>query len=124
MLRKALGELELKLSDWGFPDLTVVEVFRTPDQQEALYWKSLLEKEGSEEKARAAARAKVSWHCFRCAVDFRSIVYTKDQCSRILDWLHERCPKPAWEVLLHDVGHGTHFHVGIRDFSRRRRASV
>jgi LAS superfamily LD-carboxypeptidase LdcB len=109
----------------GFPEITITEVFRTPEQQEAIYWKSLLASEGTEERARAAARAKWSWHLGRCAVDFRSHSYSKTQQVAILNWLQERCPKPAWETLLHAVGSDAeHFHVGFRDYSRRRRGSA
>jgi hypothetical protein len=124
LVRKALGELELKLSDWGFPEMTVTQVFRTPEEQEELYWRSLLKEHGTEALARIAARAKFSWHLCRTAVDFRNSSYTRAQRKKIHAWLIERCPPPAWEALDHSVGFGQHFHVALRDFSRRRKGTT
>lgn len=60
-----------------------------------------------------------SWHLYSCAADIRSKHYTPTQKAVVLSWLTRTCPKPMWELLEHDAGSGSHFHLARRDFSWR-----
>lgn len=119
-LRRVLAELEKQLAAWGLPSLTITEALRTPDDQERLYWKRELKPGVTEEHARALARARPSWHLHHCAADFRNSVYGPRDRRRIHYWLTQRCPSDEWEVLMHDIGRGDHFHVARKDESWRK----
>jgi hypothetical protein len=119
-LRRVLGELDAQLKGWGLPEGTITEGFRTPAEQEELYWRMFLKL--GEREARMKARRKFSWHCVRCAVDFRNHDWTASDRDMIRSWMRNRCTRPEWEVLEHDAGTGLHFHLARVDFSWRRKS--
>jgi hypothetical protein len=121
-LRSAIGQLGTALEDWGLPPLTVTEALRNAREQEEIYWRTYAAKRLDEAAAREKARHQFSWHLLGCAADFRgSKPWAPEEERRIRTWLGERCEKPKWEVLFHDVGQGLHFHVAVRDYGWRRR---
>ena len=61
-----------------------------------------------------------SWHFVDCAVDLRNWHYTPEQLPNVLEWLKSKTDSSEWEVVTEDHGTGPHFHIGYRDFSRRR----
>lgn len=121
-VRSLLYVLDAQLEFWKLPPLTVTDAVRTEDDQERLYLAHYLAKGFLEDEAKRMARKKFSWHLARCAADFRSSgkPYIDEELDQISLWLHEKCPGSEWELLLHDVGHGKHFHVAKRDFLWRR----
>lgn len=64
------------------------------------------------------AQARFSWHTVLCAYDLRTRHYSAAQLPLVVAWFQERCKRPDWEFLVHDV-HGPHIHVGRRDFEWR-----
>jgi hypothetical protein len=66
------------------------------------------------------AVGRFSWHLVRCAADLRTRHYSPQQKVQVLRWFEERCPRPLWEFLHHDVT-APHLHVGRRDFAWRAR---
>lgn len=103
------------------PELVVTHAIRTPEMQEAIYWRGLAKSKGlSEADARAEARKKFSWHLARCAVDLRNNHYTAVQRRQVMEFLKQGREKPHWEVIEHDVGRGDHIHLGRRDFDWMR----
>lgn len=60
-----------------------------------------------------------SWHltvpC--CGLDARTRHYAPTERQDLVAWVDARCPKPTWEVLVHDVGLGKHLHVAYRDLA-------
>lgn len=63
---------------------------------------------------------RFSWHLVRCAVDIRNSHYSIDQLGRVLEFLKDGRDE-GWEILNHDVGKGSHIHVGFRDPEWRAR---
>ena len=99
---------------------------RTKKQQIEIYWKGIQkERKCSEAKAKELAGKKWTWHFVLCAIDLRDYIYTKKQVQDIVSFLKTKyClvrENPAdqrldgYEILFHDVGAGTHFHIGYRD---------
>lgn len=128
-LRVLLHDLDEWLFDSKMERLTVTDALRTPADQERIYLPKFLKKGLPEDEAREEARAQFSWHLLGCAADFRHTFkpYTEEEQKHIWEWLKERCDvtkpdlgqkekAPEWELLLHDVGLGKHFHVARRDF--------
>jgi ribosomal protein L37AE/L43A len=94
-LRKALGELE----------------------EQAKY----VAEGASKSLAEKRAKTRNSWHCWRCAVDFRNHAWTPEERAMVDAWLRKRCPRTEWEMLYHSTGSGLHFHLGRKDAAWRRR---
>ena len=115
-LRRALSELDLQVRDWGLEEICLTQAIRTPGEQEEIYWPRYIGPSVTEEEARAKARRKLSWHLFGTAADIRSKTYTAQERKKIAAWLKERCPRPEWEFIEHNIGHGDHFHLGRRDW--------
>lgn len=67
-----------------------------------------------------AAEKRFTWHWCRCAADLRSRHYTLAQLAQVAEWFSERCKKPQWEFLVHDVT-APHIHVARRDFGWREK---
>jgi hypothetical protein len=114
------------LDEWSrarnLPEVWVTHVLRTQKEQEEIYWPTLVKLHHlSEEAARAKARVRFSWHLVACAVDIRNRNYTGDELQAVMGYLNGRCTPGPWELLSHDVGRGSHVHVGRRDFTWRRR---
>jgi hypothetical protein len=117
------------LDDWlfsnGMERLTITDAFRTDDEQEVLYFQHYLAKGNSPENARRLARHRPSLHKERKAVDFRHTVrpYTEAERQRIWAKLEELCnERQKWQLDLHNIGTGLHFHVGFR--GERERGQV
>lgn len=120
-VRAVVGELATALDVWKLHPLTITDAIRTQEQQEILYWRSYLKDGVAALAARDKARRQFSWHMASCAVDFRgSKQWRNSEERRIMAWLRKRCPAPQWECLLHEVGHGLHFHIACKDFAWRR----
>jgi hypothetical protein len=121
-LRRVLFELDAKVSEWGFPDLTLTHLHRTLDQQEDFKWRRFAKQGLAEAAARTKARRLFSWHLADCGADFRRHVYNPEQVREISNWLRARCPSPVWEFIDEEEG-GTapHFHLANQDYSWRRR---
>jgi hypothetical protein len=66
------------------------------------------------------AMGRFSWHLVRCAADLRSRHYSPAQLAQVRRWFEERCQRPLYEFLVHDVT-APHLHVGRRDFAWRAR---
>lgn len=122
-LRSVLLVLDAQLDFWKLPPLTITDLLRTPVDQERLYTPQYLAKGFSDEDARRMARKKFSWHLVGAAADFRSSgpPYSDDERDRVSEWLNQKCGGSGWELLLHDIGHGKHFHVGRRDWTWKGR---
>lgn len=119
-VRKAAEDLDSWLIKKGLPQMTVTHVLRTPAMQESIYWEAVKDTlKCTEEIARQTARNKPSWHLWYCALDFRNKVYTPAQKADIFKQLRDGRGDSIWEILMHDVGRGDHFHLGYRDFSWR-----
>lgn len=116
-LRTVMEQLETFSAENGLPEPVATHIRRTRKGQEDIYWRSVLAANPSmtEAQARTAASKRFSWHLVNCAIDLRDYIYTKQQVTKLLAWLRQRCPAPTFEVLYHDVGRGQHLHVGIRD---------
>lgn len=100
----------------GWPTIILTEIKREPKDQEAYYWDQVAKDfKCTEEIARSIARKKFSWHLVYCAVDFSAKIYDQEQKKFILSYLKKDRPGPTWEILLHNVGLGSHFHVAYED---------
>ncbi len=120
-LRRVLTELETHLKIQEQQEPVITGAFRTPAEQEEIYWKLLsVAKDGKrlpEKEARMLARHKFTYHFVYAAVDVR--VSDPDGALRWLQgylW-HSR---PNWELLVHDVV-GRHLHVGLKDLEARKK---
>jgi hypothetical protein len=115
------------LDEWLFESkmerLTVTDVWRTAEEQERIYTPYYLARGFSEKESRQLARERFSWHRVGSAVDFRHSVkpYSQEEQDRIFAWLKAQCPTEKWELLLHTVGHGLHFHVARRETYRPKK---
>ena len=120
------------LDDWLYSNhmerLTVTDAFRTDDEQGVLYLTHYLSKGFSPEQARRLARHRPSLHKERRAVDFRHSEkpYTAEERARIWAKLEELCnPRERWQLDLHNLGTGLHFHVGFKGaIEQPKRGSV
>lgn len=81
----------------------------------------------TDEELMAEAEKRFTWHWVACAVDMRTVGpnpakphYSLEQMQLAVGFFNQRCPKPLWEFLVHDV-HGPHMHIGRRDFSWRQK---
>lgn len=142
-LRALLADLDQWSGDHHLPPVTVTQLVRYLDEQVAIYtgyWRGLVARlasdpaslspaereqaeamrEHSPEQLREAARGRFTWHQVACAADLRTRHYEPAQRERVLGFVRQRCQRPLWEVLEHDVA-GPHLHVGRRDFSWRLR---
>jgi tryptophan 2,3-dioxygenase len=139
----ALRDFEAWLRKNDLPEPTLTQVWRTPRQQEDIYfgiWKSLLSRYKSkqpmtqaelkkaialstltDEQLRERAREKFSWHLCRCAVDIRARQYSEAQMVKIAAWLTGRCPAPIWEIITEEHGTGIHVHCAMKSFEWRRK---
>ncbi len=122
-LRALLHVLDAQLEFWKLSPLTVTDAIRTTEEQERIYAPSFAAKGFSEDEARRMARRKFSWHLVGTGADFRSSgqPYSDEEQDQISEWLHAKCPGAMWELLLHDIGHGKHFHVAKRDWVWRQK---
>lgn len=120
--------LDAQLDFWKLPPLTVTDAHRTREEQRTLYTPHYLAKGFSLANAQRMAENKFSWHLAKCALDFRSSgqPYSDDEEDKISLWLDDKCKAPpaepgepeplTWELLLHNLGYGRHFHVAVRDW--------
>lgn len=125
-LRKVLTELEVQNELWELPKLVITEAFRTPAEQEEIYWRSMLKRKDvtgkmvpvPEREARMLARRKFTFHFVGAAVDLRA-----HDPDRALAWLQGRLwnVRAGHELLIHDVGTGKHLHVAVRDVEGRKK---
>ena len=117
-LREKLVQLSGQLAAWGLPEFTITDAIRTREEQAAIYLPHYRAKGFSETEALQLGRNKPSWHLPGFAADFRGSTrhYTREENARIRSWLEEHCPRKEWEVLLHNLGTGMHWHLGRRDF--------
>ncbi len=139
-VRFNIQALDLWSRENGIPEVTVVEVLRTPRENERIYTRhaeQLIQKVANGDRMRPAdrtlatelaglsrddvmawARRRFSWHLVGQAVDIRSRHYSERQAEQVLEFLMKRCPAPEWELLKHDVA-GPHIHVGRKDWKKR-----
>jgi hypothetical protein len=74
----------------------------------------------TDEQLSAKAGQRFSWHMVNCAVDLRTRHYSRQQLIRVREFFEERCPKPKFELLFHDVT-APHLHVARRDMEWKTR---
>jgi hypothetical protein len=67
---------------------------------------------------RLRAANRFSWHLARCALDFRTRQYTREQLVEVKSWFTRRCVRPQFFFLAHDVT-APHIHVERRDAAWR-----
>lgn len=121
-VREIAEELDRFLQTQGLQDMVITHVYRTAEEQEKFYWESVQKTlHCTEEIAKETARKKFSWHRVYCAIDIRNSTYDKATREKILKFLKTGRADSSWEILMHDVGRGDHFHVGYRDFGWRRK---
>lgn len=125
-VRVLLHDLDEWLFDSGMERLTVTDILRTREEQERIYTPYYLARGFSETESRQMARERFSWHLVSSAADFRHSIrpYTQEEQGTILARLHGLCPKDKWELLLHDLGMGLHFHVARRETYRPKRGAA
>lgn len=125
-LRGLIRHLDDWLFDNGMERMTVTETFRTADEQQRIYTPFYLEQGFTPTEAGQLARRKFTWHAHHSAVDFRHTIkpYTAEHHARILKRLQELCPREKWELLLHNVGSGIHFHVARREPAPKEEGAV
>jgi hypothetical protein len=100
-VRLAIEELDEWCLENAIPQVVVVGLSREPA------------------KNAAVGGSPNSWHLFGCAADLRNNHLRPEQRKAVFRWLQERCPRPGWECLDHDVGNGQHFHIARKDLSWR-----
>ena len=121
---KAINDLDVWLTTQGLPVMTLTHIYRTPQEQELFYWKSVMDDlKCTEQIARDIARKKFSWHRAYCAVDIRNTNFGPLDRTKIFKQLKAAHATDRWEILMHDVGRGDHFHVGYRDTEWKHRWS-
>lgn len=121
-VKDLLDNLDQRLLAKNWPALRITEIKREPSDQEDYYWEGIAKDLNvSEEVARGIAVKKPSWHLWYCAADFSSRIYTQVQKDFIFKYLKEGRPGPTWEIFLHDVGMGPHFHVAYEDREWKRK---
>ncbi len=140
-VRLVVESLDTYSAENSIPGVWVTEVVRTPQEQEAIYLgyadRILYRVKAGHhltdsdrhlalelhrlprEKLRDWARQKFSWHMVGQAVDLRSRHYTEKQMQHVMDFLTKRCPKPAWELLAHDVT-AEHVHIAFKSPEKRK----
>lgn len=132
------------LDGWGIenkmPEVVLTQVLRSQDEQEDIYSRyakglirKIQERERMTEKEKALAlelsklspaavnewaRHRFTWHMAGCAVDIRSRHYKVSELVRVMEFLNKRCPRPAWELLAHDIT-APHVHVARKDLEKR-----
>jgi hypothetical protein len=144
LLHHEARDVVMALDTWslesGLPEVVVTHVIRTPGEQQRIYIayanrliyrRQIQDAFSPSEQSLADDLAKMtegeinrwafkrfSWHLIGCAVDIRSKHYELAHLSAVMEYLRERCPKPEWELIEHDVS-GPHVHIARRDQSRR-----
>lgn len=110
------------LDDWMFENklerMTITDALRTQQDQEDIYTPYYRERGYTPVEAKRLARGRFSWHLVGSAADFRHTVkpYTTAEMGEITARLKQVCqPASNWELLLHTVGRGLHFHVARRE---------
>lgn len=129
-VKGVLEALDAWSADNGLPGVVITALFRTRSDMEAIYWRGIARRLALgtpgvpvgevERSARKLARDKFSWHLCRCAADIRNFHYLPEQRRQVMAFLRERCPRPMFELVEHDVGKGDHIHVGRKDFGWRK----
>lgn len=119
-LRVMLHDIDEWLFDSGLERMTITDVLRTREEQERIYTPYYLARGFSEAESRQLARERFSWHLVGSAADFRHTVhpYSTAELQKIDAHLKKTCPSDKWELLLHDMGHGLHFHMARRETYR------
>lgn len=119
-LRVAVGDIYEKIASWGYEPICITDVNRTKQEQVSAYMLKFLNQGIPPSEARKAAELRRTFHWCGCAVDFRSsgAPYTRAQEGKILIHLRAAYPPARWEVLLHNVSSGVHFHLAIKDWAR------
>jgi hypothetical protein len=114
-LRRVLKELGEQLREWGLPEPVVTDASRDVHTQEQLYWRTY--QDLPEPEARMKARRKFSYHLVNCAADVRVA-----DPQKALAWLEGYCwdRRSGWELLVHNLGTGTHLHVAVIDKAARK----
>jgi hypothetical protein len=131
----------------GWPEMVLTDVWRTKEEQQAIYLPKYMEivakvRAGntkrlsdsdiqlgrrlsalSDEEIAEEARTRPSWHLYRAACDIRTRHYTTSQTLMLAKWFRDRCPKPEWLFLLHDVA-GPHAHIQRSDYKWRRQQAA
>lgn len=108
---KQLYDLLFNLADWikdqFKKDLTITGIFRTDEEQAAIY----------KNDKKYQKRPFQSPHQFWDAFDLRDSTFTKDEIPKIIKYLNDTYnPKNRYAVtsMDHSVGLGWHFHVQFR----------
>jgi hypothetical protein len=122
LVKEALADLDVYSKEAGLPEVLVTHCLRSKAEQEEIYFKSLMKQLSlSESQARSRARLKPSWHLWNCAVDIRNQHYRPPQLTLVMARLKTNRAPNKWEILSHDVGRGSHCHIGYRDEEWRRK---
>lgn len=61
-----------------------------------------------------------SWHLVDCAIDLRNAHLSASERDTCEEWIRNECQGSEWDIYLKDHGTGPHFHIGFRDFARRK----
>ncbi len=120
-LMQTMLALDSQCAEWGIGQPTITDCHRTQAKLVELYTAKFVAEGSSRATAEKRARARRSWHCCRCAVDFRNHAWTPDERAMVEAWLRNRCDRTRYEVLFHNVASGLHFHLGRKDETWRKR---
>lgn len=106
-----LYNLLFNLADWVKEqlkkDLVVTGIFRTPEEQAAIY----------KNDPKYQMRPFKSPHQFWDAFDLRDMTFTKDEIPQIVKYLNDTynsTNRYSWTAMDHNIGIGWHFHVQYR----------
>lgn len=102
-VRAEVEKLDAYCTKLGMPEVVVTCLHRTREENFEIYGED-----------------KFSWHCVWSAADLRSREYTRPERDMLMEFIRKECGQPFWEVLEHDVGRGSHWHLGRRDFAWRK----
>jgi hypothetical protein len=128
----ALCLISLRLEEAKLHCPVLTEVGRTRAMQTDRYWRAIMKAAGcSEAEAKERARQRFSWHLVYCAFDMRNWCYTAKQLPKVMALIRQACAEQRpletqskWEILSHDVGNGSHIHVGYKDLGWARTFKV
>lgn len=121
-VKEVMTDLEAYCRSKGYAEPMATEISRTRKRNIEYYTPGIMKKnpDFTKEQAEAEAAKRWTWHLVDCCIDLRDWVWTPAQIQDILNFLKARCQGSLWEILYHDIGKGMHFHVGYRDFARRK----
>lgn len=116
-----LNDLEVYCKANTLEEPMATHIHRTVPQQVEIYWRNIMrDQKVDEPTARKLAAAQWTWHLVDCACDLRSYIYSPPQLDLLVKYLMSKWKSQDVknEILCHNVGSGTHLHVGFRDYQR------